>query len=109
METILKLEETIGTMVRERGLPAAEDIDIKIKSKNGELRFVGVSFYVGEMSVCTEWCSNVSNYDKEGYPLDITGLVAQELDGLFHVTDSLYEDIAEAHIEGVRFCKINEN
>ena len=103
MENIVK---DIEQMAKSRNLPPASEIDIDIKIRSGKLDSVKVSFYVGEMPVDVEWCDNVGVYDQDGAPLDVMALITHELDGLYHVSDGLYERIAEAHLGGSAYKKI---
>ena len=100
---ILKIEQ----MVKSRNLPAVSDINVDIKIRSGKLDTVKISFYAGTMPVDVEWSDCIGLYDKDNKPLDAIDLVAHELDGLYHVSNMLYSSIAEAHLDGCVFEKIN--
>ena len=73
MENILKFEEVIGEMARERGLPAVSEIAADIKTRCGNVYFDIVSFCVGGKQVVSI-----------GYLDDFEGLkkrLARKLDG----------------------------
>ena len=108
MKTILNFKEDIEQMAKRRNLPAVSELDADFAIRGGKLTSVNVSFYVGDTLVSVKWDDHFGRYkDAHGAEdMDWRDMLERELDGLFHVTDELYEEIAEANLDGLYFEKV---